>query len=976
MPADERTFIGQTFGKYALVELIGEGGMGIVLKGRHVALGQAVAVKLLQPGLGDEAFRERFLREARLLAGLRHPNIVEVHDFDVSPGGVPYYVMEHLDGESLAAEIARSPRGMPIARILSILRGVVEALAHAHARDVVHRDLKPDNIFLARTAGHEQVKLLDFGIARVLDEDAAAGARLTQAGHVIGTPRYFAPEQFYGYPVTFATDQYALALIVAEMLRGTPLRSGRTFSEISLDGLARAPAAITAELPRDAPPRMAAALSRALALDPVARHADVGAFLRALEADDRADVATRPAPVPAPAPTVERATPPRSRRRFASGALVAAAFALAAGAFALWRPYASTRSAAAPVEAAPASAWLRPRESFGVPVDARSLLARRDGVAVLASADGWYLRPLRADVEASRIVLPHGQRLLGALEEGRLAVATDDALQATDPVSAETTLLARLPKELAADAIVRVAPDARALVAASARALVLWRRDDDRLQRVASFADAAGAQAIALSRRWLDLVDAAGARVRVYRNADGALALDEALDLGAVRDLALLDEPARLAIAGREPEVDVFALDRSAPMRAVPVQRGAQSLAWLADAPTLVVAGEAGVRLWRDGTFVDRGSALEPQAASATAPGAVLADGAGVLLLDAAAHRLAGFDYGLLAVAQRFDLGAAESWAVHVDQARHAVYVGSKDGTVYAIDGDAVVPHALHADGVTALAGDAAHLASASDDRTLAIWNLPQMDVRWRSRGHDYLVNQIALVGASLWSSSSDGTLKRWRWPTLEEEETLDLRSLAATPDLRLHAFWIARDARRALVGTWNRRLLELERGDDGRWSVRTHAIESASGYHLLELDAARVVLVEGTEPTRLYAWDLDARRLLALPDFGHRLWTLTPDGRGGAFAAGRGVLCRYTLARVTDGSLRVRVEAAMRSDLGDLTAADFDVGSGRLWLADANGSALALDAQRLPLVALDEEALGDGAHDEGTHARIPAQRP
>ncbi|MBA8888599.1 hypothetical protein FHW12_002832 [Dokdonella fugitiva] len=967
--ADGRAFIGQTFGKYALLGLIGEGGMGVVLQGRHVALGHAVAVKLLQPGLGDAAFRERFLREARLLAGLRHPNIVDVHDFDVSPGDVPYYVMEHLEGESLAAEIARSPQGLPVARLMTVLRGIVDALAHAHAQGIVHRDLKPDNVFLARVAGREQVKLLDFGIARVLEDDASEGARLTQAGHVIGTPQYFAPEQFYGYPVTLATDQYALALIVAEMLRGKPLRSGRSFSEISLEGLTRTPATMTAELPRDTSPRIAAALARALAVDPAQRHADVVAFLRALEDDGRADVATRPAPVHAPPATVERAMPRRPRGRLMAGAIAAAVAALL-GAFALWRLHAPAPSATAAVAVPPATAWLRERERYGVPVDARNVLARRNDVAVLASADGWYLRPLQAGVEASRVVLPHGQRLLGALEEGRLAVAAGDLLQATDPVTAEATPLARLPKELAPDAIVRVAPDARTLVAASARALVLWRRgEDDRLQRGASIADAADAQAIALSRRWLAVVDASGARVRVIRSADGAVVLDEALDLGAVRDLALLDEPARLAVAGREPEVDVFALDRSAPMRSLPVQRGAQSLAWLADAPTLLVAGEAGMRLWRDDGFVD----AAPVGAAST-PGAVQADGAGVLLLDGVAHRLARLDYGVLPVAQRFDLGKAESWAVHVDTARHAVYVGSSDGVVYAIDGGKVVPHALHADGVTALAGDAGHLASASDDRTLAIWNLPAMDVRWRSRGHDYLVNQITLVGQALWSSSSDGTLKRWRWPSLEEEEAVDLRALAATPDLRLHAFWIARDARRALVGTWNHRLLELARDDAGAWSARPHAIESASGYHLLELDAARVVLVEGTEPTRLYAWDLDTRRLARLPDFGHRLWTLTPDGRGGAFAAGRGVLCRYALARAADGAVRVRVEAALRSDIGDLTAADYDAGSGRLWLADADGHLLALDAQHLPLVVLYEGAL-EADPPDATAPATPARR-
>jgi len=960
--ADARAFVGQMFGKYELLDVIGSGGMGVVLKGRHAALGQHVAVKLLQPGLGDPAFRERFLREARLLAGLRHPNIVEVHDFDVSSGDVPYYVMDYLEGESLAGELARAPRGLPWARCAEVLRGVVPALAYAHARGVVHRDLKPDNIFVTHAAGREQVRLLDFGIARFVEDSEEAATRLTQTGLVIGTPQYFAPEQFYGYPVTLATDQYALALIVAEMLRGRPLRSGRSFSEISLEGLARAPASITAELPASTPTHVADALGRALVVDPAQRHADVAAFARALGVDADAMPSGAPAPGLAttrPTPAAQEAaatrlTIARARPRWLAWSVALLLLALAVAWW--WRAPAPERPDAAGVASdstspvAP-SAWLRLHESFAVPVDARSLITRRDDVAVLASADGWYLQPLRGGGEASRVTLPREQHLLGALEDQRLALLAADTLQAIDPLKGDVETLARLPAEFDRTGDVRIAPDARSVLVVSPARAVLYRRAGDALQVVAQWKDVGAAQAIAVSREYLAVAN--GARVRVWRTTDAASVLDQVFDLGAVRDLALLDAPARLAIAERGPNVHVVALDAGAAQRSVPLQGGANALAWIADAPSLLAGGDNGLAIVRDGA-----SPIEHRAEAAIGSHALFADGNGVLLLDTATHRLNWLDYGMLPIARSYRLGTRESWAVHVDAQRQAVFVGSSDGTLYALSGGAVHPYLLHADGVTALAGDADHLASASDDRTLAIWNLPKMDVQWRSRGHAFLVNQIALVGGTLWSSSSDGTLKRWRWPTLEEEETLDVRALAATPDLDLHAFWIDATATHALVGTWNRRLVALDRIDE-RWVAQAVPIDSLAGYHVVELPDLHVLAVLGSEPTRVYAWDLATKTLLRVPDLGQLLFALTPDGHGsGAYAAGRGVVLHYGFSREPGGRLRVRVAAAARSELREASAADFDPASALLWLANAEGQLLAVDTKQLPQSALVEATL------------------
>ncbi len=956
--SDPRVFIGESFGKYELQEVIGSGGMGVVLKARHRTLDHHVAIKLLRPGAVDAQLRERFLREARLLAGLHHPNIVLIHDFDVSEWGVPYYVMEYLQGHSLAAEIAQNPEGLGWDRTATILQGVVDGLAFAHARGIVHRDLKPDNIFIAQGNGEEQIKLLDFGIARYLEENDDDSARLTQAGFVVGTPLYFAPEQFFGYPVTLATDQFALALIVAEMLRGKPLRSGRSFSEISFEGLAHSATDMSTRLPVGMSQTGTAALGRALKVDPASRFPDVIAFARALGLDPAKPIPRKKA-VPIaladtrPVPSANRANGEGSAvatrlralrtRKPALMALAALVVLLAIG----WTqrerlfPRASVVAPAVPATISP-SAWLRPRKEFDVPADARTILIRHDDVIVLESADGWYLRPIDSQKESSRVVLPAEQHLIGPLEGGKLALIVGDMLRAVDPVTRDATDLGRLPSGIAATSVLRIAVDGRTAVARQRDDLLLFHPGSTQPpRRIVSPEQSGGFNVLALSSTYL--VVSAGTRVRVYRSADAVRIVDESLDLGEVSDLAVLDVPPKLAVAGREPEIRLIALDGSEPVQTIPVQRGARALAWNAEGPSLLVAGDGGISVWRDHAFLP-----EHYPNPTHKRGTLYVDGGGALLLDGESHRLAWFDIGALPMPALHQVGNTEVWAVRVDAAHNAVHVGARNGTVYTLEGDHVTPHPLHADGVTALAGDDAHLASASDDRTLAIRHLPDMTVEWRSRSHDYLINQIALVGTNLWSSSSDGTLKSWRWPTLEENESLDLRALTGDKDLQLHAFWIDPTQSRALVGTWNSRLIALDH-HDAKWTAKAFPIASYGGYHLLGLASLHLVIVQGTQPSRIYAYDLDSQRLFAVPDVGNAYQSLTTDGSDdGVLLGGTGVISHYVFQRVGDGGLQVSMGTRMSSELGAISAADFDSVHKRLWVANSDGALFAFDAAQL----------------------------
>ncbi len=209
-------------GKYRLDRIIGEGGMGVVYEAMHVRLERPVAVKFLHPqySQGGETV-QRFVREARATSRLQHPNVVQVFDVDVAPeDGSVYMVLELLQGESLAACLERR-RVLDPAEVLALLGPVCDALQCAHDAGIVHRDMKPDNVFLSRGPGGRIVpKVLDFGIAKLAD---ASAGRATSTGAIMGTPLYMAPEQAIGMKeIGPWTDVWSTAVMTYECLAGAP----------------------------------------------------------------------------------------------------------------------------------------------------------------------------------------------------------------------------------------------------------------------------------------------------------------------------------------------------------------------------------------------------------------------------------------------------------------------------------------------------------------------------------------------------------------------------------------------------------------------------------------------------------------------------------------------------------------------------------------------------------------------------------
>ncbi|MBL8609590.1 MAG: protein kinase, partial [Myxococcales bacterium] len=223
-PSRDVPAIGERVGKYRVERVLGAGGMGVVLAARHVELGSEVALKVMNLEGATSEDRARFAREARAAATLKSDHAARVHDVDTLPSGAPYMVMELLEGEDLAARVDRSGPLEP-ADVVAWMLQACDALAEAHERGVVHRDLKPQNLFLAERRGGAPpaVKVLDFGLAKVDDRGQREGDSLTRTSVFMGTPYYMAPEQVRSAKnVDARTDVWALGACMYTLLTGEP----------------------------------------------------------------------------------------------------------------------------------------------------------------------------------------------------------------------------------------------------------------------------------------------------------------------------------------------------------------------------------------------------------------------------------------------------------------------------------------------------------------------------------------------------------------------------------------------------------------------------------------------------------------------------------------------------------------------------------------------------------------------------------
>ena len=372
---------GARLGPYEVLAPLGAGGMGDVYRGRDTRLGRTVAIKLLNAELsGDAISRERFEREARSIAALTHPHICTVHDVGDHEGNA-FLVMELLEGQTLAARLARTKRGLPLDEALSIATHVAEALAFAHRHHITHRDIKPANIMLTPTG----VKLLDFGLAQPRDRDEETGQSRTQTSltgpiGVIGTLAYMSPEQLDGR-ADHRSDIFAFGAVLFEMLTGRKAFDGATSSAVIGAVVLADPPAVSSLRPEISPPLDRVA-RRCLAKDPDARWQSTADLV-----DELRWIARHPT---AGADTIESPVP-HVRPLSALAAIVSVALIAAALAWLQWRPASMPQTAPETRTEIVTSATSDPT-SFALSPDGRQIV-------FVASGDGasrLWLRSLAA----------------------------------------------------------------------------------------------------------------------------------------------------------------------------------------------------------------------------------------------------------------------------------------------------------------------------------------------------------------------------------------------------------------------------------------------------------------------------------------------------------------------------------------------------------------------------------------------------
>ncbi len=271
--------------KYKIISVLGSGGMGCVYQVQQIGLGKTFALKVLDVHRQSDVAVRRFQQEAKTAAALRHPNLVEVHDFGVFGDSQPYLVMEYIDGESLDKHL-KATRTLPVDYVIALALQVGFGLMYAHSQGVVHRDIKPGNIIALHpnvlpTEG--TVKVVDFGIAKLMQSEDGQIQELTRTGEIFGSPIYMSPEQCRGTAVDQRADIYSLGCVLYECLTGLPPFVGETAMATMVKRLTQAPASLKdATIGLDFPPGLEAVIRKMLAVEPEDRYQDLGALIQEL----------------------------------------------------------------------------------------------------------------------------------------------------------------------------------------------------------------------------------------------------------------------------------------------------------------------------------------------------------------------------------------------------------------------------------------------------------------------------------------------------------------------------------------------------------------------------------------------------------------------------------------------------------------------------------------------------------------------
>lgn len=674
---------------------------------------------------------------------------------------------------------------------------------------------------------------------------------------------------------------------------------------------------------------------------------------------------TLPAPPPVPAagrPEGEAGIPPpgapatRSRARGLRALLAVAAgvavVAVAAAWLLLRRAPAGDGASRGPGGPPP---LLSLEREIPVPPDTLGVLGSVDGAVVLSAPRAFYLLPSDGALAASRVPLGEGEVAASRLAGGRLVLVRAGRVVSRDPARPGETDLGALPPSAprAVEGRVHVSRSGRFLLLRAEAVLEVYERAEPSwVRRLSVDVPLVEGEVVELSERFAALAQGRATPVRMWSLPDGAPVLDAPFPERQVFALGIDDAGGRLAVGGPFDSVAVFGPAKESPPRRIPRRGWTHGLAWVGDVPTLLASGQTGLAAFRDDV---------PAGDELTGPspgGGLLLEPDFLLALVPRRQRLAVVKYAGFTPSARVAAGGKALWALEHDAEGRTVFAGGRDGHLWALDAASlsVTRQEVHTDGIPSLAREGDRLVSSSDDKTVAVWQLPGPKLLLRTRAHEFLVNDVAVGGPGgareLFTSSSDGTVKRWTWPGLEPVESVDVAALLGGP-VSFHAVHVPEGSARILLGTWDSRLLDLTRLPD-RWSVRAFPVRSRAVYRFAALPRLGLVAVVGILPGSLHLFDLAGSTLHEVDAAGlSAMWAVRVPGKDEVVVVGLDGVSRYSFSVATPAPGRrvvtYRAWSRRRTGIG-LQAATL-LPDGTIWSGTLAGELL-----RTSLAELDGE--------------------
>ena len=959
---------GRTLGKYRIEYVLGAGGMGMVYRASHVSLNKPVALKILLPRVesGSQEFAKRFLREARVLAELHHPNIVEIYDMDITDWGTPYYVMEYLRGLSLVDVIDRFGTALPEEWVAEIAEKLVSALAFAHNRGVIHRDLKPENIFVSLFGKAAVPKILDFGIAKLLGNHENT-TRLTSTGSVVGTPEYLTPEQVLNRELGGWTDQYTLALVVAEMLSGICPRAGKSLLEIVSTEIHRPLDLISIGIPADKP--YGKALYRATQPDPKDRFEDVQAFLKALKLEKKpsgaaemarwlvstlseidedekgresygADTPSRYFSEPASLPDIDRHSaasklsatrrilsvkkqnPPAAERNSHSprhfgwklwgglGVLTLLILVFGWNLFKV-RDIPPQHLAKKNMLMEVTRPVLSLSKRWDLPPDTKAVIGQEENNILAKGANGVYLVDNSTGKYANFPFPPRSAFLSGDGALGAFLLRGGGILHWNPKEASQKTVATGMPPLEENEKIhaCKINGEQNRLLYSTDKQVRLVALEKGRAKTLFTRPTGGGDCFLAMGEE-LGAYSLATGDIHVFRLIDGRKIA--AFHIGELRffSIAVSESLHLVAVSGWFDKIYLLNYAHPDQKDTIPLAGKTQSLAWLGSGTTLIAGGNYGAVIWkkRDGAVIKL---------SVEKSGELLHiyRGEGAVLAIDAKGKLCTLHYNSIPRIAHIKLRDHSIWATAAAPS-NGVFAGDSGGGLFQCNSLGVVAkYPLHTLGIAAMASDGKFLATASDDKTIAVWKLPGMQVEWRSRAHRFLVNGLWLNPKSLWSVSSDGNAKEWSWPDMEQKHLIPVASLFLEKKVACQSVWGSSDGKQVLVGTWDKGIVSFEQqGNTMNW----HHFQTVAKviYQAVRVPGMDLVAFSAFAPESAYVYDLQKTTLYKLPIFRASLMALCAGRKHEIWYYGPGNIMQYRFQRDKAGLVHFTVSGGMESAL------------------------------------------------------------